>query len=44
MNAGSIPAIIGGVAAGLLVLGILIFCCCRRKDKEDKEYAKGYVL
>ncbi|XP_040003582.1 cell surface A33 antigen-like [Xiphias gladius] len=40
MNEGSIPAIIGGVLAGLLCLGILIFCCCRKKGKKDK-YAEG---
>uniref|UniRef100_A0A3Q3EET7 Glycoprotein A33 n=1 Tax=Kryptolebias marmoratus TaxID=37003 RepID=A0A3Q3EET7_KRYMA len=41
MNLGSTAGIIGGVLAGLVVLGIIIFCCCRRKNKdkhpEDEE-------
>ncbi|MED6235191.1 hypothetical protein ATANTOWER_019194, partial [Ataeniobius toweri] len=35
MNLGSTGIIIGAVAAGLLVLGILIFCCCKRKSKKQ---------
>ncbi|XP_012719712.2 cell surface A33 antigen [Fundulus heteroclitus] len=35
MSLGSTGIIIGAVAAGLLVLGILIFCCCRRKSKKE---------
>ncbi|GLD52013.1 cell surface A33 antigen [Lates japonicus] len=40
MNEGSFAGIIGGVVAGLLLLGILIFCCYRRKSKKGK-YAEG---
>ncbi|KAK9537795.1 hypothetical protein VZT92_005376 [Zoarces viviparus] len=40
MNAGSTAAIIGGVLAGLVLLGILIFCYCKKKGKKDK-YAEG---
>ncbi|XP_070771099.1 cell surface A33 antigen-like [Enoplosus armatus] len=40
MNVGSTAAIIGGVLAGLVFLGILIYCCCRKKGKKDK-YAEG---
>ncbi|XP_070694563.1 cell surface A33 antigen [Pempheris klunzingeri] len=36
MMIGSTAAIIGGVLAGVVVLGILIFCCCRKKGKKDK--------
>ncbi|XP_028249374.1 cell surface A33 antigen-like [Parambassis ranga] len=39
MNIGSTAAIIGGVVAGFLVLGILIYCC-RKKGKKEK-YAEG---
>ncbi|KAM4730701.1 cell surface A33 antigen-like [Anableps anableps] len=35
MNFASTGIIIGAVVAGLLVLGILIFCCCRRKSKKE---------
>ncbi|CAG5865740.1 unnamed protein product [Menidia menidia] len=35
MNMGSTAGIIGGVIAGLLVLGIVIFFCCRRKGKKE---------
>uniref|UniRef100_A0A665WSI0 Ig-like domain-containing protein n=1 Tax=Echeneis naucrates TaxID=173247 RepID=A0A665WSI0_ECHNA len=40
INTGSIAGIAIGVIAGLLVLGIIIFCCCRKKGKKDK-YAEG---
>ncbi|XP_044072356.1 cell surface A33 antigen-like [Siniperca chuatsi] len=40
MNVGSTAAIIGGVITGLVFLGILIFCCCRKKGKNEK-YAEG---
>ncbi|KAM6934160.1 uncharacterized protein FYW49_000451 [Xenentodon cancila] len=40
MNFGSTAAIVGGVLAGLLVLGIIIFCCYRKKGKKVK-YAEG---
>ncbi|KAM6955173.1 cell surface A33 antigen-like [Lycodopsis pacificus] len=40
MNTGSTAAIIGGVLAGLVLLGILIFCYCKKKGKKDK-YAEG---
>uniref|UniRef100_A0A3Q2V0X1 Cell surface A33 antigen-like n=1 Tax=Haplochromis burtoni TaxID=8153 RepID=A0A3Q2V0X1_HAPBU len=41
MKIGSTAAIIGGVLAGLLVVGILIFCLCRRRSKKNK-YPEGY--
>uniref|UniRef100_A0A3B5MNA2 Ig-like domain-containing protein n=1 Tax=Xiphophorus couchianus TaxID=32473 RepID=A0A3B5MNA2_9TELE len=44
MSFASTGIIIGAVAAGLLVLGILIFCCCKRKSKneaDDEGYASG---
>ncbi|KAL3969769.1 hypothetical protein ACER0C_027566 [Sarotherodon galilaeus] len=40
MKIGSTAAIIGGVLAGLLVVGILIFCLCRRRSKKNK-YPEG---
>ncbi|KAM7380363.1 hypothetical protein PAMP_003665 [Pampus punctatissimus] len=40
MNIGATAGIIGGVLAGLLCLSILIFCCCRKKGKNDK-YAES---
>ncbi|KAM4557776.1 V-set and immunoglobulin domain-containing protein 1-like [Odontesthes bonariensis] len=40
MNIGATVGIIGGVIAGLLVLGILSYCCYRRKNKKGK-YAEG---
>lgn len=44
MNMGATAGIIGGVLAGLLILGIVIYCCCcKKKGKEDK-YAEEYVL
>lgn len=43
MNEASFAGIIGGVVAGLLLLGILIFCCYRRNSKKGT-YAEGYVL
>ncbi|XP_011487709.1 cell surface A33 antigen [Oryzias latipes] len=36
MNIGATAGIIGGVLAGLLVVGILIFCICKRKNKKGK--------
>uniref|UniRef100_A0A3P9M3C8 Glycoprotein A33 n=1 Tax=Oryzias latipes TaxID=8090 RepID=A0A3P9M3C8_ORYLA len=42
MNIGATAGIIGGVLAGLLVVGILIFCMCKRKNKKGK-YAQRYV-
>uniref|UniRef100_A0A4W6FGT2 Ig-like domain-containing protein n=1 Tax=Lates calcarifer TaxID=8187 RepID=A0A4W6FGT2_LATCA len=41
MNEASFAGIIGGVVAGLLLLGILIFCCYRRNSKKGT-YAEGY--
>ncbi|XP_037542459.1 cell surface A33 antigen [Nematolebias whitei] len=35
MNLGSTARIIGGVLAGLVVLGVIIFCCCRKRSKKD---------
>lgn len=43
MKIGSTAAIIGGVLAGLLVVGILIICLYRRRSKKNK-YPEGYVL
>ncbi|KAK2905932.1 coxsackievirus and adenovirus receptor [Channa argus] len=40
LNIGSTGIIIIAVLAGVLVVGILIFCFCRRKSKKSK-YAKG---
>ncbi|XP_044222179.1 cell surface A33 antigen-like [Thunnus albacares] len=40
MNMGSTAGIIVGILAGLLAVGILIFCCCRKKGNKDK-YAEG---
>ncbi|XP_037646071.1 cell surface A33 antigen-like [Sebastes umbrosus] len=40
MNVGSTAAIIGGVLAGVVLLGILIYCCWKKKGKKDK-YAEG---
>uniref|UniRef100_A0A4W6FJJ2 Ig-like domain-containing protein n=1 Tax=Lates calcarifer TaxID=8187 RepID=A0A4W6FJJ2_LATCA len=40
MNEASFAGIIGGVVAGLLLLGILIFCCYRRNSKKGT-YAEG---
>ncbi|XP_043988183.1 cell surface A33 antigen-like [Gambusia affinis] len=37
MSFASTGIIIGAVAAGLLVLGIVIFCCCRRKSKSEAD-------
>ncbi|CAL8370741.1 unnamed protein product [Arctogadus glacialis] len=36
MKVGATAGIIGGVVAGLVVLGIVIYCCCCKKDKENK--------
>ncbi|XP_068185812.1 cell surface A33 antigen-like [Antennarius striatus] len=36
MNIGATAGIIVGVLAGVVILGILIFCCCRKKDKKPK--------
>nr|XP_061827903.1 cell surface A33 antigen-like [Nerophis lumbriciformis] len=39
-NMGATAAIIGGVLAGLLVLGIVVYCFCKKRGKKDKN-AKG---
>ncbi|KAG7238794.1 hypothetical protein INR49_030338 [Caranx melampygus] len=39
-NEASLAVVVGGAVAGVLVLGILIFCCCRRNGKNDK-YVEG---
>ncbi|KAM9851223.1 uncharacterized protein ACBR49_006523 [Aulostomus maculatus] len=39
MNIGSTAGIIVGVLAGFLVLGVLVFCCCRKKKKD--KYVEG---
>ncbi|XP_029315497.1 cell surface A33 antigen [Cottoperca gobio] len=36
MNVGSTAAIIGGVLAGVALLGIVVFCYCKKKGKKDK--------
>ncbi|XP_060944527.1 cell surface A33 antigen-like [Limanda limanda] len=41
MSEGSVAGIVVGVLAGFLVLGIVAFCCWRRKGKKEKEYAEG---
>ncbi|XP_033473932.1 cell surface A33 antigen-like [Epinephelus lanceolatus] len=40
MNIGSTAGIIAGVLAGVVLLAILIFCCCKKKGKKEK-YAEG---
>ncbi|XP_053296302.1 cell surface A33 antigen [Pleuronectes platessa] len=40
MSEGSVAGIAVGVLAGFLVLGIVVFCCWRKKGKKDK-YAEG---
>ncbi|KAK2839954.1 hypothetical protein Q5P01_013694 [Channa striata] len=40
MNIGSTGIIVVAVLAGVVVVGIIIFCFCRRKSKKNK-YAKG---
>ena len=42
MKVGATAGIIGGVLAGVVVLGIVIYCCCCKKDKKEK-YVEGYV-
>ncbi|CAL8267167.1 unnamed protein product [Lota lota] len=37
---GATAGIIGGVLAGIVILGIVIYCCCCKKDKQDK-YVEG---
>ncbi|KAG7503007.1 cell surface A33 antigen [Solea senegalensis] len=39
-NAALIAGIIVGVVAGVLIVGIIIFCCCRKKAQKA-EYAEG---
>ncbi|XP_061697701.1 cell surface A33 antigen-like isoform X2 [Syngnathoides biaculeatus] len=41
MNFGGTAGIIGGVVAGLLLLGIIIFCCYKKRSKKP-ENAEGY--
>uniref|UniRef100_UPI003AAE58D7 V-set and immunoglobulin domain-containing protein 2-like n=1 Tax=Centroberyx gerrardi TaxID=166262 RepID=UPI003AAE58D7 len=40
MNIGATAGIIGGILAGILCLGVVIYCCCRKKNQKDK-YAEG---
>ncbi|XP_063744650.1 cell surface A33 antigen-like [Eleginops maclovinus] len=40
MNIGSTAGIIVGVLAGVLLLGIVVYCCCKKKGKQE-EYAEG---
>lgn len=42
MNIGATAGIIAGILAGIVCLGIVIYCCCRKKDQKDK-HAEGYV-
>ncbi|KAG7275929.1 hypothetical protein CRUP_011379, partial [Coryphaenoides rupestris] len=37
---GGTVGVIGGVVAGIVILGIIIYCCCCRKEKQDK-YDQG---
>nr|XP_057938129.1 cell surface A33 antigen isoform X2 [Doryrhamphus excisus] len=39
-NIGATAGIIGGVIAGIIVLGIVIFSCCKKRGEKDK-HAKG---
>ncbi|XP_075449715.1 cell surface A33 antigen [Ascaphus truei] len=41
MNIAFYAGIIGGIVAGIIVLGIIVYCCCCRnkEDKEDYEMA-----
>ncbi|KAM8856193.1 uncharacterized protein AB9W97_020659 [Spinachia spinachia] len=41
MNVGSTAAIVGGVLAGVVILGILIYCCCCKKKDKNEQYAEG---
>ncbi|XP_037345410.2 cell surface A33 antigen-like [Pungitius pungitius] len=41
MNVGSTAAIVGGVLAGVVILGILIYCCCCKKKGNKEQYAEG---
>ncbi|XP_056145354.1 cell surface A33 antigen-like [Lampris incognitus] len=36
MNMGSTAGIIGGVLAGILVLAVVIYCCCRKRANKAK--------
>ena len=38
MNMGSTAAILGGVLAGVVLLGIIICCCCRKKNKNEDDF------
>ncbi|KAI4805407.1 hypothetical protein KUCAC02_010024 [Chaenocephalus aceratus] len=40
MNIGSTAGIIVGVLAGVVLLGIVAYCCCKKKGKKE-EYAEG---
>ncbi|XP_010776982.1 uncharacterized protein isoform X2 [Notothenia coriiceps] len=40
MNIGSTAGIIVGVLAGVVLLGIVAYCCCKKKGKNE-EYAEG---
>nr|XP_040058470.1 cell surface A33 antigen-like [Gasterosteus aculeatus aculeatus] len=41
MNVGSTAAIVGGVLAGVVILGIVIYCCCCKKKGKEEQYAEG---
>ncbi|XP_052349064.1 V-set and immunoglobulin domain-containing protein 1-like [Oncorhynchus keta] len=41
MKVGSTVAIIGGVVAGVLVLGIVIYCCRKKRNKSKQENVQG---
>ncbi|XP_034041752.1 cell surface A33 antigen-like [Thalassophryne amazonica] len=40
MNMGASAGIIAGVIIGILLLGIVIYCCCRKKNKKNT-YTEG---
>ncbi|XP_034142704.1 cell surface A33 antigen isoform X2 [Esox lucius] len=41
MKIGSTLAIIGGVLAGLLVLGIVVYCCRKKRNKDKQKAFQG---
>lgn len=36
MGFGSTAIIIIGVLAGVIIIGVVIFCCCRKKGEKEK--------
>ncbi|XP_037096179.1 cell surface A33 antigen isoform X4 [Syngnathus acus] len=41
MNLGATGGIIGGVVAGFILLGILIFCCYKKRSKKNKNVERS---